>query len=419
MSTNIYEIDKESVRKKTLLTQFITHFSNVSDPLHYKQVYIFGRYIKEEKLVLILSIIFSSIIGIFGIIFELYSNYISLSILILVIYMIGGLPYLFYKYIEDKINENILDNYPYFLSYLSESLASGMTLLDALNYVASIDLGYLNIFIRKLHSWIKWGMPFEKAFSLFNKYFEDLPSIKMINYVILETYIGGGDISKSLKRLYEDLESIRELEKLKRSYVSQQIIVLYAIYIIFIGLSIAILSTLQPLINSQLIAASLNSSFNFFSYSINYGWLKFITAISILLVGVSSAIVMGIAESSKIRSSVKHLAINSFIGLLSIIIFILPVSVNLTLNIYPQTAYVYSPVNIQIYASADAQPLSNIPITITIVGNNFSRQFYENLQNGYYSMSITFNNTGEYTIIAVMNYEGKVYTQKQKINIPI
>ncbi|MGC9133345.1 MAG: type II secretion system F family protein [Nanopusillaceae archaeon] len=419
MPANIYETNKENIQKNIFLTKIITQLSNVSDPLHYKQVYLFGKYIKEEKLVLILSIILSSIIGIFGIIFKLYLNYISLSILILAVYMIGGLPYLFYKYIEDKINESILDNYPYFLSYLSESLASGMTLLDALNYVSSTDLGYLNIFIRKLYSWIKWGMPFEKSFSLFNKYFEDLLSIKMINYVILETYIGGGDISKVLKRLYEDLEGTRELEKLKRSYVSQQIMVLYTIYIIFIGLSIAILDTLQPLINSQLMAASLHSSFNFFSYSINYGWLKFITSISILFVGVSTAIIMGIAESSKIRSSVKHLAANSFIGLLSIIIFILPVSVNFTLNVYPQTAYVYSPVNIQIYASVDAQPLSNIPITIMIVGNNYYKQFFENLQNGYYSMSITFNNTGEYIISAVMKYEGRIYTQKQQINVTI
>jgi len=76
--------------------------------------------------------LFSSIIGIFGIIFKLYENYVTLSILIIVIYIIGGVPYLFYKYIESKIYENISNNYTYFLSYLSESLASGMTLLDAL-----------------------------------------------------------------------------------------------------------------------------------------------------------------------------------------------------------------------------------------------------------------------------------------------
>jgi len=42
-------------------------------------------------------------------------------------------------------------------------------------------------------------MSFEKAFTLFNMYFEELPNIKMINYVILETYKGGGDIQRFKK----------------------------------------------------------------------------------------------------------------------------------------------------------------------------------------------------------------------------
>ena len=421
MSTNLpTAIEKEKkVGTGSMIEKFIGYFSNVSDPIHYKQIYIFGKYIKENVFVLTLSIIFAAIIGIVGLIFKLYINYITLSILILVIYFIGGLPYLFYTYIDNKIKENILDNYPYFLSYLSESLASGMTLLDALNYVSSIDLGYLNIFIRKLYNWIRWGMPFEKAFSLYNKYFEDLSEIKMINYVILETYIGGGDISKVLKRLYEDLESIRELDKLKKSYVSQQIMVLYVIFIIYIGLSIAILQTLQPLINSQLMAASIHSSFNFFSYNIDYRWTKFITGISILLVGISSAIMMGISESGKLISSAKHLALTSFISLLSIIIFILPVSVNFTLNVYPQSAYIYTPVTIQVYASADAQPINNTLLTITIVGNNYYNRLHTIMQDGYYSTSIEFNTTGVYTITAMLYYDQKVYTQRQQINVTI
>ncbi len=61
-------------------------------------------------------------------------------------------------------------------------------------------------------------MPFEKAFTLFNMYFEELPIIKIINYVILETYQGGGEISKVLKRLCNDLESVKELDGLKRAY---------------------------------------------------------------------------------------------------------------------------------------------------------------------------------------------------------
>jgi len=418
MITNAYN---KRVNQKGLIERFIDQIFNIKDPLHYKEINVFGSYIKEDRFILYISILFASIIGIFGIIFKLYENYVTFSILIIVIYLVGGVPYLFYKYVESKIYENISNNYTYFLSYLSESLASGMTLLDALSYLSSVDLGYLSILVKKLYNWIAWGMPFEKAFTLFNMYFEELQNIKMINYVILETYKGGGDISKVLKRLYNDLESVKELDGLKRAYVSQQIMVLYAIFIIFIGLSISILDTIKPLVTSQILASTVHTTFNFFSSSINYSWLKFITALSIILVGISASIIMGIAESGKIRSSVKHLAINNLIGLLSIVIFILPSIVSFNLQVFPTNAYVYTPINIQVYGYIDAQPITNSPLTIYVINSagNYVYQNFQILQNGYYSQSIELNSTGTYIIEAILNYNGKRYIQKQNINVTI
>ncbi|MFP3167123.1 MAG: type II secretion system F family protein [Candidatus Nanopusillus sp.] len=418
MITNVYN---KSVNEKGLFEKFIDQIFNIKDPLHYKEINVFGSYIKEDKFVLYISILFASIFGIIGIIFKLYENYVTLSTLIIVIYIVGGVPYLFYKYIESKIYENISNNYTYFLSYLSESLSSGMTLLDALGYLSSVDLGYLSFLVKKLYSWIAWGMSFEKAFTLFNMYFDELPNIKMINYVILETYKGGGDISKVLKKLYNDLESVKELDGLKKAYVSQQIMVLYAIFVIFIGLSISILNTIKPLIISQVSVSNIHTTFNFFSSSINYPWLKFITALSIIFVGISASIIMGIAESGKIRSSVKHLAINNLIGLLSIVIFVLPSFVTFNLQVFPTTAYVYTPINIQVYGYIDAQPITNAPLTIYVINSagNYVYQNFQILQNGYYSQSIELNNTGTYTIEAILNYNGKKYMQKQEINVTI
>jgi len=418
MITNAYN---KRVNQKGLIERFIDQIFNIKDPLHYKEINVFGSYIKEDRFILYISILFASIIGIFGIIFKLYENYVTFSILIIVIYLVGGVPYLFYKYVESKIYENISNNYTYFLSYLSESLASGMTLLDALAYLSSVDLGYLSILVKKLYNWIAWGMSFEKAFTLFNMYFEELQNIKMINYVILETYRGGGDISKVLKRLYNDLESVKELDGLKRAYVSQQIMVLYAIFVIFIGLSISILDTIKPLVTSQILASTVHTTFNFFSSSINYSWLKFITALSIILVGISASIIMGIAESGKLRSSVKHLAINNLIGLLSIVIFILPSIVSFNLQVFPTNAYVYTPINIQVYGYIDAQPITNSPLTIYVINSagNYVYQNFQILQNGYYSQSIELNSTGTYIVEAILNYNGKKYIQKQSINVTI
>ncbi|BBL45594.1 archaeal flagellar protein FlaJ [Nanobdella aerobiophila] len=394
---------------------------DISDPENYKKIKFLGKEIKESRLILILSTIGSLLILTIGLLFRLYENYISLSILIIVVYLVGGAPYMAYKYMEDKINENIIDNYPYFLSQLSDSISSGLSIVDALNYTSNLDFGYLSRYVRKLYSWLKWGLPFEKAFTLFNLYFYDLPDIRRTNYVILESYIGGGDLSKSLKRIYTDLENSRDLDKLRKSYVSQQVMVLYSIYVIFIGLMISILNTIQPLINSQLIAATVKSSFSLFSSSINYGWLKFISGLSIILVGISVSITSGIAESGKFSTSMKHLAINVFIGLLAVIIFILPTKVNFTLDIYPTNAYIYNPITIQIYGSANSNPLNNVPVTLSIVGINTNYQSTQVfiLNNGFYSYSTEFNQSGEYLVDAKMRYQGKLYNKDEYINVTI
>ncbi|WP_231434283.1 hypothetical protein [Candidatus Nanopusillus massiliensis] len=66
--------------------------------------------------------------------------------------------------------------------------------------------------------------------------------------------------------------------------------VLYAIFIIFVGLSISILDTIKPLIISQISVSTIHTTFNFFSSQINYLWLKFITSLSIIMVGISASI---------------------------------------------------------------------------------------------------------------------------------
>ncbi|MGC9079272.1 MAG: type II secretion system F family protein [Nanopusillaceae archaeon] len=413
---------KNVQKKKKSFLDILGITLNINEPENYKKIKFGNTYIKEENVILLFSIIGALIILIIGLILKLYLNYVSLSILILVIYAVGAGPYIFYKYVNEKIRENILDNYPYFLSYLSDSLSSGMTLLDALYYVSNLDLGYLSNFVRKLYSWIKWGYPFEKAFSLFNMYFDDIPDIKGINNIILESYKGGGDLSKVLKRLYTDLQNLRDLEKLKKAYISQQTMVLYAIFLIFIGLMISILNSIQPLIASQFItSASTKSTFSIFSYNINYQQLKFVTEISIIIIAISTSIIMGIAESGKILSSFKHIGITSFIAILSIIIFILPEQVSFTLNVYPNPAYAYSPVNIQIYATKDAIPISNVQIILNITGIDVNYSYVNNeiLQNGYYSTSLRFTDPGQYLIIAQMDLNGQKYTAEQKLNITI
>ncbi|MEM4772751.1 MAG: hypothetical protein QW648_01935, partial [Nanoarchaeales archaeon] len=81
------------------------------DPELYEKFVIFGYSIRQEKFILLLSIFFSVIILIFGIFFKLYINYITLAILIILVYFISAFPYIFYKTLDNQKKNKILDEY--------------------------------------------------------------------------------------------------------------------------------------------------------------------------------------------------------------------------------------------------------------------------------------------------------------------
>ncbi|MEM1684882.1 MAG: type II secretion system F family protein, partial [Nanopusillaceae archaeon] len=295
------------------------------DPELYEKFVIFGYSIRQEKFILLLSIFFSVIILIFGIFFKLYINYITLAILIILVYFISAFPYIFYKTLDNQKKNKILDEYISFLRSLSESLSSGMTLQQALKNISDIGYSELGKFIKKLYVWISWGIDFKKAFEMFNSYFRDNKEIRRANAVILETYIAGGDFSKTLKSVADDIESIRELEKFRISYLRQQVLVMYIVYVVFIGLLIGILQILKPM----MVQFSSNiGGFGVGFQTVDIKMMKNVLSIAIIMEALSIGIINGYIESNRISSSFKHIAITLSIAIISIVLFILPPLVN-------------------------------------------------------------------------------------------
>jgi len=381
------------------------------DPETYGKIRIFNKYIRYDRFILIISIIFSLIILVFGIIFKLYLDYTTLSALIVAVYSILAFPYMFYKAMEGNMKKRIEDEYISFLRDFAEALSSGMVLQQALKHVSEMGYPTLGKFIRKLYYWISWGVDFRKAFDMFNKYFEEFRNIKRANNVILETYISGGDLAKILKTLADDLESIKDLEKLRISYMSQQTLVMYVVYFVFIGMLIGVLYILRPM----LVQFSQSGGFGISFGSINFGMLKNILGVSIFMESLSIAIINGYIESNKISGSFKHLAITTFIALLVYVIFILPPSVTINLNL-PVLIYSGSEVNIGISAAVDMNPITTIA-KIEIMGPSTYIQNYVSIVDGKGSFKFVPQNSGEYTIRVSIEYGGRMYSETEKISV--
>jgi len=383
----------------------------IEDPETYKKIRILDQYIRYDKFILIVSISSSLVILVLGIAFQLYLNYLTLSALIISVYSIAVLPYIFYKALDSSEKRKIEDEYISFLRDFSEALSSGMILHQALKHVSEVGYPTLGKFIRKLYYWISWGIDFRKAFEMFNKYFEDFKNIKRANYVILETYISGGDLARILRSLADDLESIRDLEKLRVSYMRQQTLVMYVVFFVFVGMLIGILYMLKPMI----LQFSQTEGFGIGFGKIDFGMLKSILGISIIMVSISIAIINGYIESNKISGSFRHLAITSFVAVLVYVIFILPPSVMIDLRL-PIVNYAGNEMDIGIKVSVDMRPI-NATAKLEVIGPSTYISTYLNITDGTASFRFVPQTSGDYNIRITVEYGGRKYTESRKITV--
>ena len=381
---------------------------DIQDPIYYGKVRLSKNfYLPTDRFILLISAITAIIIFFIGISLKLYESYINLAILILATYLLGVLPYIIYKSRRDIEIRRIIDAYPSFLNDLGEAISSGMTLLQAMKHVSNLNYGPLSKYIKKLYVWLSWNIEFEKAFEMFNRYFLDIPTIQIVNKMILQSYISGGDFSKTLKTVAIDLLNIRDLEKLRDAYISQQKMVMYVVFFIFLGLIVAILMVIQPIVSSfSTIQASSQLGITF--GSIDLRWLKIISSIAIIMQAISIAIIIGITESGKIISSFKHLGITSLVSIIIILIFLLPPSIQINLSIYPTSAYIGQSVTINVEGSIDAKAINNELVTIKILGPT-TQTFTAMFINGKATVTYTPQIVGNYTVEAVYIYSNREY----------
>ncbi|RIB35332.1 MAG: hypothetical protein BXU00_02275 [Candidatus Nanoclepta minutus] len=383
------------------------------DPEVYGKIYIFGKPIKHDRFILIISLSLAIILFFSGVYFKLYMSYITLSALLISVYSIVSFPYIFYKILENNERRRIEDEYISFLRDLAEALSSGMSLHQALKHVSEIGYTALGKFIRKLYVWVSWGIDFRRAFEMFNKYFEGYREIRRANNVILETYISGGDLAKILKTLSDDLENIRDLEKLRASYMRQQTLVMYIIYVVFIGMLIGILTMLKPMM-MQLVQTG-EGGFGVSFGKIDYGMLKNVLGISIIVEAFSIAIINGYIESNRISGSFRHLAITTFIAVLVYIFFIIPPSVMIDITM-PIAPFSGMPIEMTIKVGVDMKPITTTA-RIEVLGPSTYLIDYVDVVSGAGRYTFTPSSSGKYTIKVTVNYGGNRYTEVKEITV--
>ncbi len=203
--------------------------------------------LSKKQQMLVFSIIFAALIIILGIFIapqRLYGLFLGLGI------MIAFIPYSLYAYIEATKLRDMEENLPAFLRDLAGARKTGMTLPEAVYKSMRVDYGKLTPEVQKMAYQISWGIPFDEVLRRFARRAKSR-FIERSIAIIIQAQVSGGALTDTLDSVARDATLIKEAEKERKSKLSQQTLIMYAIYILFVIIVIALQKLMIPLITSK------------------------------------------------------------------------------------------------------------------------------------------------------------------------
>jgi archaeal flagellar protein FlaJ len=158
--------------------------------------------------------------------------------------LILGVP-LMYKYSDFKRIRKIEEIFPKYLEDVSENIAAGMTLPQALRSISNIDYGVLSVHVKEISSKVSWGVPFEKIMEEFARKTKS-KSMKRNVQTIIETHRSGGSMDTVLRSVAQSLVELERVKKERSASVYSQMINGYIIYVVFLGVMVGLSTILVP-----------------------------------------------------------------------------------------------------------------------------------------------------------------------------
>lgn len=158
------------------------------------------------------------------------------------------LPFSLVSFMKNRAIKNSESNFPNFLNDLAESKRGGMTILGAFESAEESDYGMLDNEIEKIHNQLSWGIPFPKTMDMFSKRMSDSKVITQSIMIINQSYKSGGKITETIQSVADNASMLRNVIEDKNSTMRQQLIIMYIIYLLFIGITVGIYFLLEQLL---------------------------------------------------------------------------------------------------------------------------------------------------------------------------
>jgi len=209
---------------------------------------------RENKL-LITAIALLALVSIFSLLF--FKVEIFLDVLV------GGTiiiitTYSVYRFLEFRKMKAYEEEFPNFLRDLAQTQYTGSTLIQGFEQLIKIDYGPLSHEVKKISNQLSWNVPLEKALENFRRRMKKSKIISRAIIIIIQAYKSGSKVEDIMDSLATNMEQISSVQKEKNTLMGQQVTMIYAIFLIFLVISIALIKFLVPMIQSQSVAGTAN-----------------------------------------------------------------------------------------------------------------------------------------------------------------
>lgn len=324
--------------------------------------------------------------------------------------LMGSAPYFFTRYFKYTKLKGMEESFPEFLRSLSESQKSGITFPQAIVNSAKIDYGPLSEEIKKMGFQLSWGVPLPKVLEKFSERVKESDFLRRSIAIILESYRSGGDVAEVMESVAESARLVKELESERKSKFNQQLLIMYAIYIIFIIIIVALNKILLPMFT--LSASQDIGGMSFAMGTLDPEFYRTIFLHMILMQAVFAGLIAGQVGEGSVIAGIKHSAIMLAMGSLAFIFFLpsqqVLITVDASYDVFPPGS-LYTIEGFVL--NMDRTPLSGADVEITVSGTVyrtetdnlglFSREVLLPTQTGNHRIHIRATHSegdGEYTL---------------------
>jgi flagellar protein FlaJ len=174
-----------------------------------------------------------------------------LANLIIIAVFVFIVPFFLYKYSKHMWIKGIEEQFPNFVRDLADSTRSGMSLPESIGIASKSNYGKLTNEIQKMHNRLSWGTPFMRVLEIFSQDAKESKVMTEAVRIIKQSYESGGSISATLDAVAKDILMLKEAEAEKTSLVREQVMIMYGLFFIFVGISVMIIFVMVPMMASE------------------------------------------------------------------------------------------------------------------------------------------------------------------------